>query len=275
MHGKTVSPGITSWPGGKVATAVAVCTPLVRLPAVSPSPTYRIRTFMRLKRERSVLPVSFMCFLSVLSPGLKKLSPSGGWLRLGCLFSVILTGGGRVVVWPSGLRASSVGNRLLTQPGLHLWVLVLEPLSQAGTPQRPGPDRQTVKREQQKLTPPPYNQMTQCDCKGTKRTEEFFNRTPSDSLLSTFAVLLPLNVCWDPRRQHLLCPWVVWEPKSQAESPWWGGWNKGGSGQIRWADAWGCFLLLDELLKTGKIERKWQWNLFIPYVTSFFPSCYS
>lgn len=150
VHEKTVSPGITSWPGGKVATAVAVCTPLVRLPAVSPSPTYRTRTFMRFKRERSVLPVSCMCSRSVLSPGLKKRSPSGGWLRWGCLFSVILTGGGRAVVWPSGLRASSVGNRLLMQPGLHLWVLVLEPLSLAGTPQRPGPDRQTVKREQQK-----------------------------------------------------------------------------------------------------------------------------
>lgn len=174
MHKKTVSPGITSWPGGKVATAVAVCTPLVRLPAVSPSPTYRIRTFMRFKRERSVLPVLCMCFLSVLSPGLKKLSPSGGWLRWGCLFSVILTGGGRAVVWPSGLRASSVGNRLLMQPGLHLWVLMLELLSQAGTPQRPGPDRQTVKREKQKLTTPSYNQVTQCDCKVTKWTEEFF-----------------------------------------------------------------------------------------------------
>lgn len=52
------SPGMTSWPGGKVATVVAVCTPLVRLPEVSPSPTYWIRTFffcfMRMRRIRPV-----------------------------------------------------------------------------------------------------------------------------------------------------------------------------------------------------------------------------
>lgn len=45
-------------------------------------------------------------------------------------------------VWPSGLRVSFGVNRLLMQPGLHLWVLVLERPSQVKRPQLPGPERQ-------------------------------------------------------------------------------------------------------------------------------------
>lgn len=135
-----VLPGMTSWPGGKVATVVAVCTPLVRLPVVSPSPTYWIRTFFFWRFMR-MCRIRFACFVYVFSKCCDR-SPSGGWLRWGCLFSVILTGGVKVVVWPSGLRASFGANHLLMQPGLHLWVLVPERPPQVETPQLPGPDRQ-------------------------------------------------------------------------------------------------------------------------------------
>lgn len=163
---------MTSWPEGKAVAAVAVWTPLVKLPVLSPSATWTqtcIRSNIvekesdlnqntavyhsetnRLKQLFASCLLLISCHSEeseILWCKLMWVSPGEGRLRSGFLSLEVLIKEVKAVVWFSELGFSSVGSHQPEPPGPHPWDQILEDPLLAGTPRPREPDREVTNQK--------------------------------------------------------------------------------------------------------------------------------
>lgn len=238
---------MTSWPGAKVATAVAVWTPLVMLPVVSPSPTWWHRT--EENRINVNLWIPLLVIIGLLD-GWRITSRGLAEIRLPFFSSSDRSGeGGGVAFWAISLFCgeSSTSDARATSLG------------------GAGAEVSVVGR----------NTPTPCACSINKTDVDYNNDAKKGAVKSTslslsmrwwgggvvwegwmkhfdaFSTVIPLSAWWWwwflPTR-WLPSPWAAaWELRSQPEGLRWGSWRPGESAQLHWGDAWVCFSLPVEL----------------------------